>query len=68
MVIIKGKEKWSKYFTRCKKCKTTENSHVQHGFCTKCWAKKRYKLNREYSSNYYKKRWAEKSNELTKND
>ncbi|HDQ16753.1 MAG TPA: hypothetical protein ENN31_01360 [Candidatus Vogelbacteria bacterium] len=32
-------KRWSEYYDFCRMCKTTDNKHISHGYCKKCYYK-----------------------------
>ena len=35
--------KWALMYNKCRDCKKSDRPHVQHGYCSACWPRARYK-------------------------
>ena len=58
-------DKWSRKYNKCRVCKTTDKSHAQHGFCTLCWSKRRYKKEKSKYKKYFRQYWLDNKEELS---
>ena len=59
--------KWAFHFKKCKGCGTTDRHHNAHGYCMRCLSKIRFKKDRKYFREYYKKYWAKNKEKLLAN-